>query len=455
MKRLSLSWLLLLCFLFALALVIYYKIPIQDFVRRVENEEVVTSQDITGLPVEGEMTIEGSNEEENKSVVEEEMLSPAPVDEEVGKEIEEGSDMPSVGIEEVEKGNTEEGTKVNADEELSSEPREGVMAAEVYKVLIFIIIVGAVVYKLQPKFFHLLVRILIHLLVLILIIVSVFWVSCIGFKEEKWIYRLGCDTSRIRRRKVEGYRFLTCGWIHKDEMHLYGNMRELFIAGCGCIYTLAELFSTNDAFSPVKVSFLLLFTYVVGIILGGLYGYLIYDDEDDVIKLGASEGVAAIWGFFLMLRFRAWEADGLWCLFLCAYPAFLVILISLDVFQAIKSKIEDDQSAEYLVAHQEHVVGSIWGAVMAIVVRNYQPGIRKDLSGFADVVIIMIIFCWFRYPPPIGFLLPPLRDELSWQQKMLEDMKQKGITPLFPLEHLHSSRHYREGAVSYIREVGS
>lgn len=394
MKRLSLYWLLLLCLLFALVLVIYYETPLKDFTHGVENEEVVTSQDIKGLPVEGELTIEDSKEEENKFVVEEEMLSPVPVGENISEEIEGGSGMPSVGLKETEKGN-KEGDKVNTDEKTSSEPREGVLGVEVYKVLIFIIIVVFVIYWI-PMF--------LPLLVLILTILSVFWVSYIGFEEERCIYRLGCDSSRIRRRKAESYRFLTQGWIHGNRMHLYGNMREFFIAGCGCIYTLAELFKAGNNHIPsisfsvaLQVSFLLLFTYVVGIILGGVYPYLVYDDED-IIMLGSSVGVAAIWGFFLMLRFPSWQSETLRFSFLCIYPAFLVILISLDVSQAIKNKIEDDQSAEYLVAYQEHVAGSIWGAIMAIIVRNYATGFRQKFNPYSEILIIVFIFWWIVYP---------------------------------------------------------
>lgn len=88
-------------------------------------------------------------------------------------------------------------------------------------------------------------------------------------------------------RKNEWYRFITCGFIHADWLHLIINMLVLFSFG-------SQVEHEYDYYFGNKSTYYFLLLYFGGIIVSILPSYVNQKDKPGYNSLGASGGVSSI-----------------------------------------------------------------------------------------------------------------------------------------------------------------
>lgn len=114
-------------------------------------------------------------------------------------------------------------------------------------------------------------------------------VSLLGFSNQKVIDSLVFYGPDISRRN-QYYRFVTCGLIHADFMHLAFNMLAFYTFGIGLE---KALFSSPDIFGedgPIYFTML----YVGGLIISSIPDYFKHKDNYHFRSLGASGAVSAV-----------------------------------------------------------------------------------------------------------------------------------------------------------------
>lgn len=120
-----------------------------------------------------------------------------------------------------------------------------------------------------------------------IIVIITCLVSFPAFTREKlkedllfWPYEIS--------RKNQYYRFLTCGLIHADTMHLIFNMVSLYSFGVAIETFLFPVFFNEHS----KILYVLL--YILGIIFSCIPDYFIHRNNFSYRALGASGAVSAV-----------------------------------------------------------------------------------------------------------------------------------------------------------------
>lgn len=147
------------------------------------------------------------------------------------------------------------------------------------------------------------------------------------------------------RRKKEWWRFVSCGFIHADYIHLAFNMITLYFFG-----RIAELyiFGTRG----------FLYFYLLALVASNLYSYFRHANNFDYRALGASGAVSATVFAFIILA--PWEKI---IIFILPVPAILYGVIYLG-YSAYMSRRGDDH-----IGHDAHLWGGIFGIVYTLVLR--------------------------------------------------------------------------------------
>src|SRR5258708_4204538 len=146
------------------------------------------------------------------------------------------------------------------------------------------------------------------------------------------------------------YRFITCGLIHADFMHLAFNMFTLYFFG-----KYLEAHYVGELDLP-QYSFLIL--YVGAIIVANIPSYLKRRDDYNYRSLGASGGVCAILFAFILLR--PWATISI-----IVIPVPAIIYAGLFLFySAYMSKRGGDN-----VNHDAHFWGALFGVVFTIIAK--------------------------------------------------------------------------------------
>ncbi|HVU57346.1 MAG TPA: rhomboid family intramembrane serine protease [Puia sp.] len=149
------------------------------------------------------------------------------------------------------------------------------------------------------------------------------------------------------------YRFITCGLIHADFVHLLFNMLTLFFAGCGLeLYYRGHLGLQHYWY---------LVLYVSAVIVANIPSYLKRRDDYNYRSLGASGGVCAV--LFAFILIAPWNPV---YLYFIKMPAILYAVLFL-AFTIYMSKRGGDN-----INHDAHLWGAIYGVLFTIALR---PGI--------------------------------------------------------------------------------
>ena len=152
------------------------------------------------------------------------------------------------------------------------------------------------------------------------------------------------------------YRFLTCGLIHADFMHLAFNMFTLFFFGKALENYYMGVLGLQH--------FYYIILYITAIIVANIPTYIKRRDDYNYRSLGASGGVCAV--IFAFILIDPWVPI---YLYFIKMPAILYAVLFLGFTIYMSRKGGDN------VNHDAHLWGAIYGVIFTIAVR---PSVVTD-----------------------------------------------------------------------------
>ncbi len=177
-------------------------------------------------------------------------------------------------------------------------------------------------------------------------------VSLLGFNSPKVIDSLVFYGPAISKRN-QYYRFITCGLIHADFMHLAFNMLAFYTFG---INLEKVLFASPDIFgedAPVYFTML----YIGGLIISSVPDYFKHKDNYYFRSLGASGAVSAVIFSSIVL----FPTMGIGFIFIpIPIPGWIFGLIYLGISAYL------DKQGKGNINHGAHLWGAIFGIVFTV-----------------------------------------------------------------------------------------
>ena len=181
----------------------------------------------------------------------------------------------------------------------------------------------------------------------IIIITSI--ITLTGFKNEKVVDELIFWPPAITQ-KNQYYRFITCGLIHADWMHLLFNMLTLFFFG-----RIMEVYY-QGILGLQKWYYLAL--YIGALIVSNIPTFIKHRNDENYRSLGASGAVSAVLFAFILLK--PWEQ-----IIVLVFPVPAIVYGGLFLFySAYMSRKGGDH-----VNHDAHFYGALFGVLFTIAVR--------------------------------------------------------------------------------------
>ncbi len=159
----------------------------------------------------------------------------------------------------------------------------------------------------------------------------IFWPPAISIKHQYW-------------------RFLTCGLIHADFMHLAFNMFTFYFFGRALENYYMGVLGLQHYY------FLIL--YISAIIVANIPTYIKRHDDYNYRSLGASGAVVAVQFAFILID--PWETLWLWGI---KMPSILFVILFLAYTIYMNKRGGDN------VNHDAHLWGAIYGVIFTIAVR--------------------------------------------------------------------------------------
>lgn len=150
--------------------------------------------------------------------------------------------------------------------------------------------------------------------------------------------------------KHQYYRFLTCGFIHADLVHLLFNMVTLFFFGKALENYYMGVLGLQHYY------FLVL--YFTALIAANIPTYFKHKDDYDYRSLGASGAVVAVQFAFILID--PWSKLYVWGI---PMPAILFVILFL-VYSIYMSKRGGDN-----INHSAHLWGALYGVLFTIAAR--------------------------------------------------------------------------------------
>jgi membrane associated rhomboid family serine protease len=190
-----------------------------------------------------------------------------------------------------------------------------------------------------------------NLSITIIIIIITVGISLGGFSSQKIMDDLIFYPPAITKRK-QWYRFITCGFIHADVMHLLFNMYAFYTFGSAVEIYFGQLFGTNG-----KLLYIVL--YISALVVALLPTYFKNVDNYYYKSLGASGAVAAVVFTYIMLQ--PMQPLGLIIIPGIHIPAFAFAVIYLAVSAYL------DKRGGGGINHSAHLWGSLYGVVFIII----------------------------------------------------------------------------------------
>ena len=194
------------------------------------------------------------------------------------------------------------------------------------------------------------------------ITLTIIIITCVitltGFKNGKVVDELIFWPPAINK-KHQYYRFITCGLIHADYMHLIFNMLTLYFFG-----TFMEAHYQGEL-GLQKWYYLAL--YIGALIISNIPTYLKHRNDYNYRSLGASGAVSAVLFAFILLY--PWQR-----IIVLVFPVPAIVYGALFlVYSAYMSRKGGDN-----VNHDAHFYGALFGILFTIAVRPEVAGMFWD-----------------------------------------------------------------------------
>lgn len=183
----------------------------------------------------------------------------------------------------------------------------------------------------------------------IIIIITVL-VSLAAFRNHKLMDDLIFYPPAVTQRR-QYYRFITCGFIHADFMHLFFNMYAFFLFGTITEEIFAAIFGNYG-----KILYIIM--YVAALVVCLIPSYQKNRNNSNYRSLGASGAVSAV--VFAYILFNPLQGIGL--IFIPVYiPGFLFGFLYLAVSYYL------DKKGSGSINHSAHIWGALFGILFLIV----------------------------------------------------------------------------------------
>lgn len=182
----------------------------------------------------------------------------------------------------------------------------------------------------------------------VILVILTCLISIAAFNSSKIIDDLIFWPPAISMRH-QYYRFITCGFIHADFIHLLFNMVTLFFFGKGLEVLYRGELGLQAYYYPIL--------YFTALIASNIPSYLKRKDDYNYRSLGASGAVCAV--MFAVILIRPWQK-----LFVYGIPMPSILYAGLFLaFSIYMSKRGGDN-----VNHDAHLWGAAYGVVFTAAV---------------------------------------------------------------------------------------
>lgn len=184
----------------------------------------------------------------------------------------------------------------------------------------------------------------------IIIVIATVLISLQGWKnndfQRKWMFNpYSIDQHR------QYYRFISSGFIHADQIHLFFNMFVLYMFG----EQIEDVFTFVYGISG---KFIFIGLYLAAIIISSIPSYIKFRHAAYYNSLGASGGTSA-----LLFSYVIFDPTGGLCLFgisMLCLPGFLWLILYL-IYSYFKGKQGTDN-----INHDAHIFGGVFGMAFTL-----------------------------------------------------------------------------------------
>jgi len=152
-------------------------------------------------------------------------------------------------------------------------------------------------------------------------------------------------------KKQQYYRFVTSGFIHKDNMHLLWNMLSFYFFGTAIERQFQALFGNSGGLYFIAL-------YIIAIVVSDLPTFFKHRDNPAYNSLGASGGVSAI-----IFAFIIFEPLSEICLYFALCMKGFIMGALYIIFSWYQGRKSNDN-----INHDAHLYGALCGLVFCIIV---------------------------------------------------------------------------------------